>query len=354
MWKYVRKRKTFGGPESADGGRAAEEASLASHGVRHKRWVWISPYERAIMWSSKQPTTGTALMGKSGRKLVIQSVLDVADNCPPPRNETLFNRSILILTPARALKFTTVSRERHYLWLTALSFLAHSNSPIPDIGSMPPVPPTMEEPVARQQGATLRRSRVQDSVRLAKGKANPVMQRYASQNEPIPDLPTLAGFERPVPDSASPPSIPRGPYHGRKRSSTGPGAPPPSVPFRSFSHQHVPSIYSNGSSDMYSAAAPPSVPSSVYNPNSGVISSRTSEASNSTRHHFFDTMGTVRMEAFIDNALGDPKMAGQYPNRPRHTRRRGSSQWSASTRDQSNRSGGLFDDFDSHDPFRGF
>jgi len=36
-----------------------------------------------------------------------------------------------------------------------------------------------------------------------------------------------------------------------------------------------------------------------------------------------------------------------------HRRRRGSSQWSASTRDQSNRGGGLFD-FDSNDPFRGF
>ena len=68
MWKYVRKRKAFTGPESPADARAAEEASLANHGVRHKRWVWISPYERAILWSSKQPTTGSALMGKSGRK----------------------------------------------------------------------------------------------------------------------------------------------------------------------------------------------------------------------------------------------------------------------------------------------
>lgn len=237
------------------------------------------------------------------------------------------------------------------MWLTALSFLAHSNSPIPDIGAMPPVPPPVEEQ-QRQQGATLRRSRVQDSVRLAKGKANPVMARYASQNEQVPGLPSLSGFDRPVPDVASPPTIPRGPHHGRKRSSTGPSAPPPNVPFRSFSHQHVPSIYSNGSSDMYSAAAPPSVPSSVYN--GGAMSSRTSEASASTRRTFFDTMGTVRMEAFIDNALGDPKQVGGYAARQRMNRRRGSSQWSASTRDPSNRSGGLFEDFDSNDPFRGF
>ncbi|KAL5120777.1 hypothetical protein ACEQ8H_001258 [Pleosporales sp. CAS-2024a] len=356
MWKYVRKRKAFGGPDAlAD--RAAEEASLASHGVRHKRWVWISPYERAIMWSSKQPTSGTALMGKNGRKLIIQSVLDVADNCPAPKNETLFNRSILILTPARALKFTTVSQERHYLWLTALSFLAHSNAAIPDLNSMPPaLPPVIEAPPLPAQNATLRRSRVQDSVRLAKGRANPVMQRYASQNNMHPALPSLANFDRPTTDSASPPSIPRVPAHGRKRSSTGPGAPSPSVPFHSFSHQHVPSVYSNGSSDMYSAAAPPSVPSSVYNPNSGMGSSRTSEASTSTRQNFFDTMGTVRMEAFIDNALGDAKHASSHPKQPMHRRRRGSSQWSASARDLApNRAGGFFDDLEAnHDPFRGF
>jgi hypothetical protein len=225
---------------------------------------------------------------------------------------------------------------------------------MPDVMAMPPVPPPIvEEPPQRSQGATLgRRSRVHDSVRLAKGKANPVMQRYASQNELMPSLPSLAGFDRPVPYSASPPTIPRGPQHGRKRSSTGPGAPPPSIPFRSFSHQHVPSIYSSGSSDMYSAAAPPSIPSSVYNPHSGAISSRTSEASTSTRQHFFDTMGTVRMEAFIDNALGDSKQLGPPSVRARkHSRHRGSSQWSAST---NNRTGGFFDDFDAHDPFRGF
>lgn len=67
MWKYVRKRKPFGGPETLTD-RAAEEAALSSGGVRHRRWVWISPYERAILWSSKQPTSGSALMGKSGRK----------------------------------------------------------------------------------------------------------------------------------------------------------------------------------------------------------------------------------------------------------------------------------------------
>ena len=55
MWKYVRKRKIFSGLESQDLGR-------------YKRWVWLLPYERAVMWSSKRPTSGSTLMGESARK----------------------------------------------------------------------------------------------------------------------------------------------------------------------------------------------------------------------------------------------------------------------------------------------
>ena len=61
MFKYVRRRKSFGVSEpSVEGDNG--------NGVRHKRWVWLAPYERAVMWSSKQPTSGSALLGKSGRK----------------------------------------------------------------------------------------------------------------------------------------------------------------------------------------------------------------------------------------------------------------------------------------------
>lgn len=67
MWKYVRKRKAFGGQEPGLS-PSGEDSVLSSNGVRHKRWVWISPYERSVLWSHKQPTSGTALLGKSGRK----------------------------------------------------------------------------------------------------------------------------------------------------------------------------------------------------------------------------------------------------------------------------------------------
>jgi hypothetical protein len=79
MWKYVRKRKTFGGPETAaELARAGEDAAVStSNGVRHKRWVWISPYERSVLWSSKQPTSGTALLGKSGRKRKLTQISSV-------------------------------------------------------------------------------------------------------------------------------------------------------------------------------------------------------------------------------------------------------------------------------------
>lgn len=72
MYKYVRRRKSFGVTDKADwdANKSVEEISqsVTNNGVRHKRWVWLAPYERAVMWSSRQPTSGTALMGKSGRK----------------------------------------------------------------------------------------------------------------------------------------------------------------------------------------------------------------------------------------------------------------------------------------------
>jgi hypothetical protein len=59
MYKYVRRRKSF---------TVEAQGKDDSSNDRHKRWVWLAPYERAILWSSKQPSSGSALMGKTGRK----------------------------------------------------------------------------------------------------------------------------------------------------------------------------------------------------------------------------------------------------------------------------------------------
>lgn len=69
MWKYVRRRKSFGIGESAqDYAKMADDGRAGDGGTRHKRWVWLSPYERTVMWSAKQPNSGSALLGKGGRK----------------------------------------------------------------------------------------------------------------------------------------------------------------------------------------------------------------------------------------------------------------------------------------------
>lgn len=67
LWKYVRGRRSFGVADAVTPEFGRDDGTGGST-VRHKRWVWISPYERSIMWSSKQPTSGTALLGKTGRK----------------------------------------------------------------------------------------------------------------------------------------------------------------------------------------------------------------------------------------------------------------------------------------------
>ena len=70
MWKYIRKRTSFGITENPQAeielGRNGDNGN--GSGVRHKRWVWLAPFERAVIWSSKQPTSGPALLGKGARK----------------------------------------------------------------------------------------------------------------------------------------------------------------------------------------------------------------------------------------------------------------------------------------------
>ncbi|KAI1088804.1 hypothetical protein F5B19DRAFT_407053 [Rostrohypoxylon terebratum] len=331
MFKYVRRRKSFGMAEGT--GRGEENSN-----DRHKRWVWLAPYERAILWSSKQPANGSALMGKPGRKLTIQSVLDVKDDNPPPKGATqIFNRSILILTPQRALKFTASSAERHYLWLTSLSFLAHSQQDVPEIipsSAAPPnigaapAPPDFEIPQAK-----VKKPGIRDSIRLTKGK-NPALTH---RHDPLPSTNELEesfnSFKQDLPthqrdlsrEAAEPPFIPRFHertqervheranqvvLHGRKRSNTGGHIPPP-LSFRGFSgpashsssyHASTNSTAGNsvgtaGSSDIYQSQASSGGGTTWGMSTAG--SQRTSEASSRPPGNFFEAIGTVRMEAFI-------------------------------------------------------
>lgn len=73
MWKYVRKRTSFGITESAQAEFEMGRNGDNGNGVRHKRWVWLAPFERSVIWSGKQPTSGPALLGKGGRKRMLSS-----------------------------------------------------------------------------------------------------------------------------------------------------------------------------------------------------------------------------------------------------------------------------------------
>ncbi|KIW05669.1 uncharacterized protein PV09_03533 [Verruconis gallopava] len=360
MWKYVRRRKSFGvgeAPQDAIGRPGTDgSVNVTGNGVRHKRWVWLSPYERAVMWSTKQPASNSALMGKSGRKLVIQSVLDVRDDTPLPKNHGIaepFYRSILILTPARALKFTAMSRDRHYTWLTALSFLAHSPLLTPGMALQPPEEPDPE--VDSGRAPSLRRTRIHDSVRIAKDKARPqpgsrlngVNRASPTIHEwggaaPAPSVPGNGSMDSdPVPDAAEAPTVPRF-AHGRKRSATGP---------------RLPSSIRPPYRDVVSPSLPSATSSDFVINSGGVPSGRSSEVSSGNRFNFFDDPGTVRMQAFVDGAASSEGggRSSQDSSVFLGGNRRRNPRWSGASSADPRRSGMVYsDDFDAFDPFKGF
>lgn len=334
--------------------------------------------------------------------VAIQSVLDVPDETPLPKDRELtsaFNRSILILTPQRALKFTAVSEERHALWMTALSFLAQSGRLPSQIPSAPPAvqktqpPPVPALPAEGAQGAAKRhrspsfgRATVRDSIRIAKGKrpdfrpahSNPDHHHHQPRTNPnAPSSPA-------EPPGADFPAVPRlyssTTRHQRKRSNTSPRLPQPlNGAFRSFSsHAGVPSTstssgYTAGGSENNTnrlAAGTFSRPSASSKSGSGAsASARGSSLASPDRPNFFEAVGTVRMEAFVDPNVRDGVLyvpgppaggmggmgiaggTGAARSRP-SGRGRGDSNFSQSTNDK-RRAGYVFDE-DGMDPFKNF
>ena len=330
MWKYVRRRKTFGIPDTPQA--EFENGRNGGEGSRHQRWVWLAPYDRAVMWSTKQPTSEAALMGKSGRKrefpsleltyeysykaVIIQSVLDVKDETPLPKAAHMsvpFGRSILILTPQRALKFTAATRERHHVWLAALSFLS-SNVGIKELVDLPLVPSHEYQAIHSQHSAAfLRRNPIRDSIRVAKNKARPTLGRgkghaYSSpnisvrkDNSPVTNT-SFEHVEEEAEEAAEPPYVPRMTVHTRKRSNTGPKpvAIHPLSSFRSFSSSGPPR-------DEYRIGTALSS-SSLGNGGSafGGVGSQSGSG------NFFDTVGTVRMAAFVEGKSGHNFVHGNH------------------------------------------
>ena len=318
-----------------------------------------------------------------------------------------FNRSILILTPQRALKFTAVTRERHYIWLTALSFLSHSSQGLDDLA----VPEPISQPEIRQhrppsrdyESSTFRRTPARDSIRVAQGKSRPTIGPHSFSSPPRAtaefEQDTLGAMgmsfddlvERPSEDAAEPPFIPRvtEASHTRKRSSTGPRMPVshfststnsnkssfsfvgPSIRDSYSSKGQGPSVRDSYSSrgqgpsirdsirDSYSSRG--SGPSTLASRRGSVsqISAARSHLAETTvppmpmpiRNDFFDAVGTVRMEAFVDRTterVPDPSRQKKSSKR-KEPKKKDMGYWGVpeSPRDPPAR-------FRGEDPFRGF
>ena len=135
--------------------------------------------------------------------VTIQSVLDVKDDNPAPKGASVvFNRSILILTPQRALKFTAINADRHYIWLNALSFLAHSQQAVPEI--LPAAKQLTEFDLPQLPQPKARKGGIRDSIRLAKNKTPMVprgpMSVTSSQNDSVaPSIPSYRPPEVRIP-----------------------------------------------------------------------------------------------------------------------------------------------------------
>ena len=271
---------------------------------------------------------------------MIQSVLDVKDDTPLPKNagsQSPFDRSILILTPQRALKFTAVSKERHYIWLTALSFLSHSTRGMDDLATPPPLPQQEYQPPPPQEPNTsFRRTAVRDSIRVAKARSRPSLGAH-SFSTPIGEgqynvaqdtLPVWEDEHAESEDAAEPPQIPRAAAHARKRSSTGP-RPVPLSALHSYpaNSQSSSSLQGPTSRDRYDRFVPGSHGSSHSGLNKMTYPSMTRRVTDGSvipapvvPDNFFDPAGTMRMEAFVMDQ-GENTRLDHTPANPAETRK---------------------------------
>lgn len=301
--------------------------------------------------------------------MAIESVIDVHDSTVIPKGAELssaYERSILVLTPQRALKFTTVSPDRHALWMTALTFLQsgglRSQFPLesPQVtnqSSTPPLPPVLEAvPIKRQRSPSFGGSTIRNSVRLTQGRRPSlrpdVPQPGASWGSATTDEKSLSQDQ-----GADFPSVPRlyssTTRHQRKRSNTSPRLPAPLSNLRSFSSSAIPSSTS-------SRLHPGSITGSSLRTDHGTASSksgmRPESLASPVQSDFFEAVGTVRMEAFVDtNMLKGVLYVPAPPQAPSlhgPQKRRGNSSLSASTIDK-RRAGYVFDE-NGLDPFKGF
>ena len=113
LWKYTRKA-----------GRGDSHSEN-----RHRRFFWIHPYTRTLYWSNQDPSISGRNENKA-KSVAIEAVRVISDDNPMPPG--LSNKSIVIVTPGRSIKFTAPTASRHEVWFNALSYLLLRSAPQPD------------------------------------------------------------------------------------------------------------------------------------------------------------------------------------------------------------------------------
>jgi len=187
-----------------------------------------------------------------------------------------------------------------------------------DLAIGPPMLQTeYQHPASKSGNGRLRRSSIRDSIRVAKSKERPAMAGHA-YSSPITTLhhQAIDGVSIPTitddneSDAAEAPSIPRTATHtrthARKRSNTGPRPAPPNS-FHSFPAGTVNAStrsLKNPDTHDYSAFPPgdpgASAPTSAHDTMSYRPLQTFHDPMPPIRNNFFDAVGTVRMEAFVE------------------------------------------------------
>ncbi|KAF2678111.1 hypothetical protein K458DRAFT_317747 [Lentithecium fluviatile CBS 122367] len=103
LWKYTR--------------RAGREGMSEN---RHRRFFWVHPYTRTLYWSEQDPAAAGRSQLKA-KSVAIEAVHQVTDDNPYPPG--LHQKSLVVVTPGRTVKFTATTSQRHETWFNALHYL---------------------------------------------------------------------------------------------------------------------------------------------------------------------------------------------------------------------------------------
>lgn len=138
LWKYTRNLGRTG---------------LSS--TRHQRYVWVHPYTRTLYWSTHDPQADGSQ--HNSKSIPIESVREVEDDNPYPPG--ICSKSLEIVTPARTVKFTAQTSQRHETWYNALRYLLLRTAPEDENGhdqteqtalDMNTINPTLRSPARTQ------------------------------------------------------------------------------------------------------------------------------------------------------------------------------------------------------------